>query len=157
MRPNNSSICQKIIEIKTSILVIESQKNISTALNDCLTKKNIDVSVKSKNLKGKCKIKPYDLYIIDCENYTQQEKYLIIKKILENNNQANIFLLHEKNEEESIINQKYNKIVHPIKASVINGIIDCNEVGLQKIIEQIEYVENTKFKIHELWNKLEKF
>lgn len=152
----HKKICETIIKLKTSILVIEQQKNVSIKLETCLLERQIEALVRSKNLKGKCQIKPFDIYIINCEDYNKDEKYQIIRKILENNNQANIFLLGETQEEQEIINSKFRKILHPLKNQVISGILVCDENGLQKILETIENVENCKLKIHELWIKLEK-
>lgn len=152
----HKKICETIIKLKTSILVIEQQKNVCAKLEACLLERNIEALVRSKNLKGKCQIKPFDIYIINCEDYKKDEKYQILRKILENNNQANIFLLNETEEEQEIINSKFRNILHPLKNQVIAGIVACDENGLQKILETIESVEICKLKIHELWTKLEK-
>jgi len=150
-------LCEKIIQIKTSILVIEAEKQIATKLRECLQSRHIDASIKSKNIGSRCKIKPFDIYIVDAETYAQNEKYEIIQKILKQNNQANIFLLNDNPEEKTHINTQYGGYAHILKSGqAVNEVIRCDELGLETIIKTIEDVENTKKKIHDLWVKLEK-
>jgi len=136
---------------------MENNKSISRRLEDSLKLRHIDASIKSKNIKGNFKIKPYDIYIIDTMNYNQIDKYTIVKKILSHNDQANIFLLNDSAEEKENINMELGSFAHIFKGGeAVNEILTCDEKGLEKIIETIETVENTKKKLHDLWNKLEK-
>lgn len=157
MHTKKHFLCEKIIEIKTSILVIESHKQISHKLTDCLRSRHIDAIIKSKNIKTNCKLKPFDIYILDAESYNQSQKYDIVKRILSQNNQANIFLLNDTIDEKLQINAEYGRDAHILKnGQAINDVISCDELGLDIIIKTIEDVENTKKKIHDLWTKLEK-
>jgi hypothetical protein len=157
MHSKKQALGENIANIKTTIIVFESQKNIADKLKSCLEMNDIHANIKSYAYNSKFKVKTADIYIINAENLENTQKYDLIQKILTINSQANMFLLHDEQNEKNVVNQKFANIISPIKnGEAIKSVIECNESGLQQIIESIQQIEYTKKKLGELWQKLAK-
>jgi len=157
MALKKQSVCETIISNQTSVLLIESQKCIGNMLSNQLHERNMIATIKSRNLKGKCQIKPYDIYVINCSDYNEIERQAIVEKIIRTAPDSEIYLVDNCDAEQSKLNAKYRKIASDLKNNqAITDVINCDYDGINQIIDAIQSVEYTKFKIHELWHKLEK-
>jgi len=80
-----------------------------------------------------------------------------VEKIIRTAPDSEIYLVDNCDAEQSKLNAKYRKIASDLKNNqAITDVINCDFDGINQIIDAIQSVEYTKFKIHELWHKLEK-
>lgn len=156
MKSTTNPLCKKLFAEQITVTIFAQTKDIDKKLDECLHQKNIKVRITHNNFKNTRRLQSSDIYIINSVDFTQKQKHRIIDKVITTNPQASIFLINDTEEEKSLINYKFleNKQVLGAADAVI-AVLDCTEVDLQKIVDKISIVENTKVKIYELWNKLE--
>jgi len=148
--------CQKLAGSKTTILVIEKEREISSKLNELLKNSNLGSSIKLHNSRGLSSIKCHDIYIIENQNSPIQEKIRLVKKIYKSNPKACVFLLNETDEIKSAISNEIQSYIDPTKLGVVfESTISKNDEELGSVIEYVSSIENTKKKLICLWQKLE--
>lgn len=156
MQPKKSCTCQKLAGSKTTILVIEQERQISSKLNELLKSSNLSSSIKLHNSKGLNCIKCHDIYVIENQQFSIEEKIRLVKKIYKSNPKACVFLLNETEEAKAIISNEIQSYIDPIKLGVVfESTISKNDEELSSVIEYISSIENTKKKLICLWQKLE--
>ena len=156
MSCKKQSICETLISNATTIMVVENKKHLSQKLLDYMHNNNSSVTIKSKNLRGNFKVKPYDIYVIDCSSYNDTETQSIIEHIISASPESEIFVTDKCDEQKKSLNTQLKKRSKSIsKYEAITDNITCDEHGFATILTAVSSVEYTKFKIHELWHKLE--
>ena len=148
--------CKNLAGSKTTILVIEEEKQISSKLNSLLKNTNLSYSIKLYSSKGINNIKCHDIYIIENQQSSIEEKTKLLRKIYKSNPKACVFLLNETEENKNIITGKIQSHIDPIKLGVVfESTISKNDEELSSVVEYISSVEDTKKKLVCLWQKLE--
>lgn len=154
---HKSNICKNLAESKTTILVIAENKKITSRLEEALKLRNINKNTRIHKSTGRNRIKIHDIYIVDQQEASLEEKIKLIRKIYKSNPKASVFLLNENQEIKNIITEDIKNYIGEVKlGAIFEPSISKNEEDLVGIIEYISSIELTKQKITSLWNKLEK-
>lgn len=156
MTPKKHYTFQKLASSKITILVIEQERKISSKLNKLLRNSSLSSLVKLHNSRGLNSIKCHDIYVIENQYSSIEEKIRLVRKIYKSNPKACVFILNENDETKSIISNKVQSYIDPIKLGIVfESITFKNDEELNSVIEFIYSIENAKKKLIYLWKKLE--
>lgn len=147
----------KLLFAKANITVFENSNIISKKLNKCLESKKIRAEVNSCGYKNNLKIKAADIYIINTTDFTEEQKYTLVRKIIGIADHVYLFLLNEKMDidVENISNELAHKKIQVEAENASLHFINCDEDGLSEVIKTINIIEITKQKINDLWRRVQ--
>lgn len=154
MKPVVESACKNLLSQKTSIMFLG--KNATTICQDFLDslKDNqiancIDINCCKKN-HGQCG----DIYVLETGQLDTKSKLQSIKKIYKANPKACLFLVDSRKEILELT-EKVKPFLDPIKmGNAIQGVLNPEDKDFKEIVGCISSMENTKQKLHSLWEKL---
>lgn len=156
MQVETESVCKTLKALKTTIMFLGKDapstcREFLGKVKDPYINNCIDIRCCAK-INGQSS----DIYVVNTNNLSDKAKLQIVKKIYKANPKAILFLIDVSNEILDL-SQKVQSILDPTKmGQAIQGIINPKDKDFSEIISCISFMEDTKYKLCELWEKLAK-
>lgn len=142
---SKTKACEQVEKTKTSILVVEKGNIVSEQLCNNIKNAGLSSFTKIHRTNAKNSIKNHDIYVVNCNELTQEEQLKAIRKMHKSNPGATLFCIGNNCKKESI-EKESEKFTYPI-----NMIENSTAIS-----EHISCIENVKRKILSMWDKLDK-